>query len=224
MLHGVHLLTIAVPATLDAALAWVAALDIRHDVRADSRHFTPWGGAQPRSITHICLHSTQSAGPHTSSLAWLTTAAASIPPGSAGPSAHTLAGRDSTLWELVSPADIAHHVGWALPGYSNKTALGLEIENSSSVKLGRHEPYPAGQLSAVAWRLATWAYSYSLGVYRIVAHRDIAVWPPQEPQAGKLGRRTDPDNLGLDVVRPAVAAWLALFRAAPPDVLTQLIR
>ena len=188
---------------------------IRHDVRSNARHFTP-GPPPPRPIGWIVLHSTQGP-PGGSSLAWLTTDPASLDAQGWGPSAHTLTARDGTLWELVAPADVAHHVGYARPGFSNARALGIEIENSSSPALGRHEAYPAAQLNAAAYRVATWQFSYGIPATGIVLHREIAVWPPGHPQAGQLGRRSDPDGLDVPAFLAQVAAWLHFLKSLPPD-------
>ena len=181
---------------------------IRHDRRADLRHYTPWTGATPRPIRAVCLHNTEGAN----SLAWLT----SDPHPQSEQSAHTLAARDGTLWELVAPQDLAHHAGIALPPYTNRTTLGIEFENRSrDLAPTRVEVYPLAQIHAGAYRVATWMFAFGLTWRQVVRHGDIAL---------PRGRRCDPSAFPQPLFQASVNTWLAFFQALPPEAHAAWIR
>jgi N-acetyl-anhydromuramyl-L-alanine amidase AmpD len=133
----------------------------------------------------IVKHSTVTNGPRSSSASWLSTHPLS------GVSCHTLANRDGSLTEICPPMWTAYHAGTTLPGYGNGESLGLEIENSSN-GMGRVEAYPAAQIISAAYRVATWQFSFGIPDARVKAHREIAVFGTEHPQAGQLGRKFDP--------------------------------
>lgn len=165
---------------------------------------------RPGLPDRIIYHSTVSPNTTGSSAAWLATN-----PGS-GVSIHTLANRDGSLTEICPPLYKAYHAGYCLPGWSNATALGIEIENASGDAEGIVEQYPPAQVGAAAYRVATWAYSFGIPPERIKAHKDVAVFGPTDPRAGQLGRKQDPVGPFPDErFRALVQAWLTFFAALP---------
>ena len=172
---------------------------IEHSIRADAKHYMPWPGAHPRPILYAVLHNSEGQD----SRAWLSTTSPPNDP----VSIHTLADRDGVLWEIVSPADIAWHVGTGDGVIKNGNSVGLELDNLSSILKKTAEPYPDAQLAAAGYRLATWAFSYALGPAQIVRHSDIA---------RPVGRRADPSALP-GALWDWLHRWMAFFTALPPE-------
>lgn len=179
---------------------------VYHDPRyvVDRNHYTPGRGTHRPEF--VIWHSTEG----TDSRAWL-----SITPGS-DVSIHKLI-RPEGVYSLVAPRDTAWHCGVCrFPdgrpfADANARTLGVEIEHRGDA------PYSNAAYNALAHTTAGWCFSYGIPLDQVLLHRDIAVWPPGHPQAGELGRRTDP--VGLDVARALreTAAWLTFFQALPPS-------
>lgn len=187
---------------------------------ADKGHFHAgrWENGKLYAITYIVLHNTVG----TNSLDWLSTT--SKPP----VSIHALVDDTEpfTCWGIVAPADTAYHVGCALDPYDNPNCLGVEIENLSDPSTGKY-PYPEGQLNVVAHRVACWLYSYGLTwETAVVRHGDIAVYCPDKPNAGKLGRRADPYTLDTgpgSFLYQRTHEWLTFFHQVPPEDLHEYL-
>lgn len=165
------------------------------------------GGVLP---TSIIIHSTVSPGPRSSSLEWLSTSPASAV------SCHTLANRDGSLTEIIPPMWTAYHAGYTLPGFNNTHSLGIEIENSSDG--GRRvESYPLVQIISAAYRVATWQFSFGIPAAMVQSHRAVAVFGPDSPQAGQLGRKFDPLNFPADIFDDYRERWLDFLQALPAE-------
>jgi N-acetyl-anhydromuramyl-L-alanine amidase AmpD len=159
---------------------------------------------------HIIIHSTVANSLVGSSDTWLATNKYS------GVSIHTLANRDGSLTEICPPSYLAFHAGHTLKGWENDRSLGIELENASGNARGDVEPYSPAQLNAAAYRVATWMFSYGIATGRVARHKDVAVYGPQDPKAGQLGRKQDPVgpfDWG-DFMR-RVDAWLLFFSYVP---------
>lgn len=124
-------------------------------------------------------------------------------------SAHYLVAGDGVTWELVPEAARAWHAGagaWAGSTTLNDHSIGVEIVN------GGHDfglpPYPEAQIEAVIALLRAVLARHGLPPQAVIAHSDLAparkqdpgehfpwrrlaqagvsIWPPAEPQAGRL--------------------------------------
>jgi N-acetyl-anhydromuramyl-L-alanine amidase AmpD len=156
-------------------------------------YFTP-GRALP--VQAIVLHNTEGVN----SLDWLSGASPLLRP----VSIHVLVSADGTRHNVVDYGDTAYHVGTAKRPYLNANTLGLELENPSTAD--RAVPYPAVQIAVAAHCVATWLFSYGLGLDALVRHGDIAL---------PLGRRTDPNHFPLPRFLQLVVDWGVFFRALP---------
>jgi hypothetical protein len=167
----------------------------------------------------IIYHSTVCPNLTGSSAEWLSTNPNS------GVSIHTLANRDGSLTEICPPLSKAYHAGYCLPGWGNQHSLGIEIENASGNRAGDIEAYPERQINAAAYRVATWRYSFGIPAAREAAHKDVAVYPPDDPRAGQLGRKHDPVGPFPDGrFRALVEEWLLFFGSLPENEIPHYVQ
>jgi len=104
-------------------------------------------------------------------------------------SSHYLIGKDGRIVQFLDPRYwIAYHAGCVkASAWTNLYSIGIEMHNTP---LEGH--IPAAMITSLDWLVRELMRDYSIVSTNVDTHRNVAVYCPNHPLAGKKGRKIDP--------------------------------